>query len=119
MSSTRKPNRRFPRRVELALNPVERVVALYDGQSAIVAEKIGIADRTVKNRRNLEGGDWTAEQVTSLEVALAMDGWLIPDGFLTDPVRIFKTPDRVKPDAALAALEARRLAAQEAGHAAP
>lgn len=108
MSNQRRANRRFPRQVHLAVNPVERVVALYDGDSAAVAAMIGLNQRSVQNRRS-DPGHWADVHITCLENALALDGWLIPDGFLTDPVKVFTAPpERTSPDAALAALEARR-----------
>lgn len=112
MSNQRKPNRRFPRRVHLAVNPVERVVALYGGKARAVAGLLDVAERTVMNRRN-DPGAWSLEHVTSLENALAREGWIIPEGFLTDPHRVFDAPERAAPDEALAALEMRRAAASE------
>lgn len=108
---------RIPNRPQLARTPVDRALALgWEGDPERAAADTGYAAQTWRVWRNRQNGELTEAQRESVETALAHRGWLVPADYLIgEGVR--PVPDRTSPDAALSALEARRLAAQEAGHA--
>lgn len=114
MPETKRAWSRIPNRPQLARTPVDRALALgWEGDPEAAAQDTGFAAQTWRVWRNRQNGQLTDTQRETVETALAHRGWLVPETYLIgEGARA--VPDRTSPDAALAALEARRRAAQEA-----
>lgn len=100
--------RRFPKSVPLASAPIERCAALAGGVDRL-AELIGVSPQTLRNRRASHGGRFAADQEALVERAFALEGWVLPAGFVTEE-GVFATPGRATPDEALDQLEKRKAA---------
>lgn len=90
---------RVPRKVYLARTPVDRVIALC-GDLAGLSRLIGYEPATIRNWRSRQNGYLTDAQREHVEAALTAQGWVLPDGFLTE-TGVFETPERSRPPATI------------------
>lgn len=83
--------RRWPRIVQLCQTPVERLVALFDGNADAAAAAIRATNSMLYKRRRDYDGTLPADRLAEIDLALREQGFTLPDGFLTD-AGAFKDP---------------------------
>jgi len=85
--------RRAPRKMERALTPLDRLLVLHGRSVSKLARVIRMKETTIYSWRNRHGGFIPPAALPDVAGALSDDGWILPEGFLTEP-GVFALPER-------------------------